>query len=398
MKKLVRWFRVVSPPLLAWLACSVTWTLAAVTAVFSPHDPSNRNMWVLILPFAAGSYGVYRIMHFHPADRPDYQAWLRTTPWRHPMSLPFGPVHIIIQDLLILGVLCAVAVGFWQSTVGIDPYPFAHHPHVQFSSPARAVFYTVLLPFLAAYLIVVALTIKSTGQTPYAVAIEFGLGLMVLLCTQPLVAALTLLATYAVAYVGIERSLAAFPWTGSALESISRALTADKRKTAAFGWPYHQLKPSFEPLMNQNLSSGVHWFAPLAGWWTYSVLSHFAYIWRLEEASEVIGRFWTAFRILVFVLAGVRIAGYCVNHWAPISLLGRLVTGRWIIPGYDQVFVAPIATIAAGLTMEFLFRYFDVGLEWALSISVTVVIWLAVSIGPSLERWHLTGSLRLMRW
>ena len=31
-------------------------------------------------------------------------------------------------------------------------------------------------------------------------------------------------------------------------------------------------------------------------------------------------------------------------------------------------------------------------------IAPAVVLWLILSAGPTLEEWHLTGSLRLIRW
>jgi energy-coupling factor transporter ATP-binding protein EcfA2 len=47
----------------------------------------------------------------------------------------------------------------------------------------------------------------------------------------------------------------------------------------------------------------------------------------------------------------MRLYRYRVGHASPISFLGRLFTGRWIIPGYDRVFLAPLAALftVAGL-------------------------------------------------
>src|ERR1700722_2302747 len=52
-------------------------------------------------------YGIYRVRHFHPVWRNDYRMWLRLTPWRPGSPLPFGPIQLAPQDVVLFGLVLA---------------------------------------------------------------------------------------------------------------------------------------------------------------------------------------------------------------------------------------------------------------------------------------------------
>jgi hypothetical protein len=60
------------------------------------------------------------------------------------------------------------------------------------------------------------------------------------------------------------------------------------------------------------------------------------------------GMVWFAVGAAGGVLGLIRLAIYEIGHAPPISLWGRLWTGRWIVPGYDSILLTPVAVGALG--------------------------------------------------
>ena len=90
-----------------------------------------------------------------------------------------------------------------------------------------------------------------------------------------------------------------------------------------------------------------------------------------------------------------RILTYVVPYWPPIGLWGRIRTGRWIIPGYDRVFVAPLLSLLATAVLVPSIPLF--GLPWLLAgpACFAITLWIALNVGPSLTAWKLTGKHRI---
>jgi hypothetical protein len=106
--------------------------------------------------------------------------------------------------------------------------------------------------------------------------------------------------------------------------------------------------------------------------------------------------------------------------WPPISLAGRVATGRWLIPGYDRVLVAPLLAVAvfvftvlalldvspkvaspprtaAGLGQVVVPALYRAASDPVLQASVAVglVLLITLTVGPSRRRWLLTGTFRI---
>src|SRR5262249_39312255 len=113
----------------------------------------------LLLHVGALIYAAYRVFSFHPAFNAAYHTWLATTPWtsRHP--LPVGPLHLVVQDLLVLLFLAGLA---WM-----------RHPDV---SPQG-----LILEFLFIYELSLAVSFAVLKMPWFGYAIGFGLGLVILL-------------------------------------------------------------------------------------------------------------------------------------------------------------------------------------------------------------------------
>ncbi len=86
---------------------------------------------------------------------------------------------------------------------------------------------------------------------------------------------------------------------------------------------------------------------------------------------------------------------YRAGHAPPMSLWGRFWTGRWIIPGYDQIYVGPVC---AGIGSVFAYRFMNAQ-RWPPEITcptcLALMLFVILTAPPSLARWRLTGRHRL---
>ena len=53
------------------------------------------------------AYGLFRAWYFNPCMFLGYGDWLQTTPWTPRQPLPWGPLRLCWQDLLVLGIVAA---------------------------------------------------------------------------------------------------------------------------------------------------------------------------------------------------------------------------------------------------------------------------------------------------
>ncbi len=86
---------------------------------------------------------------------------------------------------------------------------------------------------------------------------------------------------------------------------------------------------------------------------------------------------------------------YCGRYWPPISLWGRIRTGRYVIPRYDRVLVAPIlaaVVLLGGVSLVDLARLRTTP---GMPIVIAISLWINVCLGPRLLDWRLTGGHRL---
>ena len=78
------------------------------------------------------------------------------------------------------------------------------------------------------------------------------------------------------------------------------------------------------------------------------------------------------------------------------NLWGRVVTLRWIIPGFDHVFVGPICAFLTAPAALVIWRSSRIPGEIALSLGAGLTVLIALVSPPRLQRWRLTGQHRLV--
>ena len=372
-RRVIGWLRLVAPPYWAVILYLVVLlglelfahTLLAPSRV-SPFDEhfnremrqiahTPRDVWLAIGFFA---WSFWRVGSTHPFYQPPYAAWLELTPWRLGLPLPAGPIHLVPQDGVVLG------LGF-----------------LLLQHAAKLEIGWLFAAFAIPYLGVLMLACATTYAVGYAYAIAFGLALAIWLRLPSLASIAVLIALYPIAMLGVRRSLSCFPWGSRSTASLQDYL--NQLFAARAGWPYVDLAPGKS-------------FARMP-WRDALVLPWLASAWLVALASnlELIDdrRACIGMGSVAFVLAATlgRWLLYVGEVHPPVSLLGRIATGRLLIPKYDRVWIPFLLGWAVVLLQMRYLRLAEFTGPFALAIGLTIQF----GMGPSLKTWALTSPHRL---
>lgn len=313
--------------------------------------------------FGAVAFAFWRVYALHPLANQEYRQWLERVPWTPDRPLPMGSVLPGLVDVVVLAVLCWMAGRAW---------PF---------SPLAPI-----LGYLVMSTITACVISGVTRQRAILYALLFAIGLSIRLAGNPFLSLAVFASAFPIVLVGLRRSIELDRWPDYAL---SLRVLSEKEKPASkeLGWPFAFLGPKAAPRL-------VRWpdtlaIALLAGWFFHAILGHFTF-----DATEslAISEIITAGFV---ILALARIVGYILKYAAPISIFGRLLTGRWIIPGYDRVFLATIYTCVAVVLGEGVVYQLNIPAAIGQPLVVALGIFLLISVGPSYRDWQLTGSHRI---
>lgn len=369
------WFRVALPwegAVVAFLclyaACylpNLVFYLSGGKGEFSPVFPNAPALtlhWIVIL-FAAVVYAGLRVYAFHPAFRKDYWEWLKQTPWRVGLPLPLGPVHLVPQDVVILGILTLFGWRHFGPNWWLVP-----------------------CTFLAAYVVFMMTGFIRTGLNRHAYLLAFGLGGLVWLSQDPLRLKVLLLGLYGVSFHGLRqcvKDLEDWDWPKfNQRLGISTGPQSDR-----LGWPFDLLGPHRHPF---SVSHG--WAAALAllaGWWVLGLAVRF----DSGEQRDVL----TFLVVFLGVFASIgRLLQYLWGYVPPINLRGRIATRQWIIPGYDVIFVAPLLGLAIVASLKWWLLDFRVPIPFALAGVTAAYAFVTLGFPPSLDEWRLTGNHRIV--
>ena len=113
LHRLYRWLSVISPvDYLFWLYLVLVAILLTYTAIHGgdsrkawENASANLEVWGILV---SGLCGGTRALCFHPVEIRSYGKWLSRSPWKYPQPLPLGPMHLVWQDVLIVGVQTAI--------------------------------------------------------------------------------------------------------------------------------------------------------------------------------------------------------------------------------------------------------------------------------------------------
>jgi hypothetical protein len=342
------------------------WLVLWKQVALGPEILRPRDAFLLIW---CAAFGALRALSLHPLAWPPYGQWLARTPWQLPKPLPLGPLHLTPRDGVLLGLVMLSM----------------HDAHVSLLR--------VPLIFLFVYLVALCWTLAFTGCKAYAYAIAFGLGLAGRFWFDPITSLALAVLVYGLGHVGRRQSLRGFPWskpwlTSSAEPPLS-GTAIEKRllqMQVKLGWPFDY--------MPRQASAGISVLdgtlvSLLAGWWLYCVLGN-------PIGPEARHFIFGLVTFGAFAAIGIRLHLYCQNYRSPINFWGRLLTLRWIVPGYDKVFVTPIAavilcTLSFGLPGAWL-----PDIQTSGPCVVSLIAFVLLVGGPTLEEWRHTGRHRIV--
>ena len=379
---MITWMRRTLPPEWTILACVLLYIFTAFTGPLvwllvlgEPVEfPFHAPQGAFVLGFGMFLYGVFRAVGFHPVFRSGYRNWLRTTPWNASLPLPLGPVRLVAQDIIVV----VVTIALSQLYQGI---PLMMAP----------------VAFMFGYLLLLALGLMIVGQPVHAAAIMFGLGAIPIVGNSvvPLLAVLALV--YVVAAHGIARSLESFEnWDFDQIGKYPLLLNNERlSRNHELGWPFRALAPlTGDFVVSRNWAAVL---SLLAGWCFLAAI-----IWVAHSQSQRVTVFHKHESIIVIFYAALlatmsavfRLIAFVGEHMPPISLWARLRTMRWIIPGYDVVFVAPLLILLLNAIAITIVHWHPWTVIIAAPLLVAGSLFLALICPPTYANWHLTGQHR----
>jgi hypothetical protein len=328
----------------------------------------------------AAAMGVARIATRHPAFRRPYFQWLMSTPWDPSKPLPLGPIYLNYRDLIVL--------------LGIAFLPSWHS--VLFAA-------WVLAAYVAGYCFIAALTACLLGQRWWSYLLIFLLGLQLVFWDQPWVLLLVVMASAAIAVLGLKatlRRLSSFSikqlnvqdvqlFSEAGLTPVVTKVDAARKpgQPDGVGWPWNRLsRHSPRSILSaaDSILIGV-----LAGWY-FVVFTHIMSAVNEATYEDAEGTAAAGFFVLVTIGAAIRAGVYVYACRPPISLLGRLATKRILLPEYDKS-LAPSAIAIAVAAVTFVID----SPYWLLSAIIGIAVAILIGAPPALAVWQLTGRHRI---
>ncbi|MEM0914112.1 MAG: hypothetical protein AAGK09_05820 [Planctomycetota bacterium] len=332
-----------------------------------------------VLSVMLGLLCAWRVMAFHPMFLSNYEGWLAQTPWSTRLPLPLGPVGPTLWDM---AAVLAVSAFLW----GVHGYD------------ARITLLICLLGF--------AVPLMLTSG-PVLLISMVGLPLLWYPHGNLVATLLVVTAWLPVLVWGMRRELAKFPfgndeWNREPVEELR------SRANKSVGWPFDRVGPRYEQLsadkppadrfQRRRMLWGVvlvlAWYAHTLAWPLGLNFDLWVLMGRNDEPIFLV--MIVLFAVPLIVAFG-RFLCYMGNTRPPLSLVGRLATGRLILPRYDVAWVAPLTTLISASLVVLIIFVFRVPLVWGLPLWVLATMIPAVSIGPSLEAWRYTGNYGYFR-
>jgi hypothetical protein len=313
---------------------------------------------------ASAQHGISRAFGFHPIWHGDYLNWLKLTPWTSRKPLPLGPVELIWPDGLSIGGLILLS--------SILPQPRAMQ---------------LLNVFLLSHLAVVTVTLWLTKTWAIGYTSAFGLGLAVWLWHSPLFYLIAATLVYLLAYEGLRRGFQQFPWEPRKLPNLNTDLSKLSSQSEPCGWPYDRMLREIGserriPRLDAVLC------CMLGSWWLVVLTS------LIADPKARLAALAITFSFVTFVGAGARLGIYMQGYQSPLTLWGRIAKFRLIIPGYDQIFVAPICMLLIAPIALAVLESRGLQMEICCSIAIGMTMFCALLTPPRLRR--LTGRHRIV--
>lgn len=394
----MKWLRQVFPPMSLILPLGLYvgfWAIVALgvssyagAQTWAESAAENIEFLQISVAVLAITFGICRVLRFHPVFDEPYRQWLSTTPWTPSCPLLKGQLTLGWRDALFLSVI----TGLW--VVHAQPVPYL--PSI-FALLAYMISLAIVMIFtrqLVEPLLLLSapgLLLLCVGHQRVFLVMAAGIALGVAHWSACRALTRSILPFGTVSFRGIHKEFPTLePGDAYLAAFFSRIFQsqddADLQKaTDSCGWPWSRIGG------NAGLKAPVPVGTKLA---IIGLLAYYYLVARSfgGDAQKAADGF-----VPIFLVAAalIRLLIYKVGYAAPISLPGRIATRRFIIPRHDMVFLAPLAVILVyGLLPIIGAR---IGTSLPLTNVCTLVLGCAALffIGPSLREWRFTGACRL---
>ena len=380
------WLRVVLPSFLLdmFLGYVALWSLFLLALLVT----NNRLIAELFqflsslqLPAAFG-YALFRVWYFNPIENPAYRDWIMTSAWHYPKRLPLGPLLPVAQDIVVVG--CITAMFLVSNTQEHDPESFFR----TYGIWIPAVIHLTVQGFFVCCSAILRGERFGTFVLPVLLALA-----MANFIHFYVVVAIVVLIGVATA-VSLHRLLHQF--ASNSLSPQFQPLKTRLQLLGASNWPADQLLAGPQERLISK-TDALLWSATVA--WVGGCVTHAAMALATIGGTTPIDEdldLGMPFITPLFFICAARIAIYCLRFHPPYGLFGRLSLGRLIIPGYDQVFVAPILCLAISLLLPPLLDSLGLPLELIVGFTLLLGLWILLRVGPTLADWQHTGHHRMV--
>lgn len=370
LRRVRDWWRVIGPlhylVVLVPVICGGLILIAGIRT-----ELGRRNAWelgleqvqVVVLIFTAG-YAMIRALCFNPLQNRAYRTWLINTPWHYPQELPLGPARLVWQDAAVVAVLTLI-------------FPTTLFPSA-----------VVPIAFLAFHSLTLSLSLCRARSFWTAYGVLFLLGCMILSADSTWTTMMVSALMYGVADSGTREMLRKLTLDYETLFARSTTEpTGISRALMTTGWPVAPASPDRWSLHVPRLHAAL--ISATLGWLVFCVAEQVQIMDDFEQKA------YEALTAMILIPLAMRIAIYVFGFVPPISLLGRLKTGRLIIPGYDVVLVGPAAVAIVLYLLQAVARGWNMDPVFAMPVIATICCYLTLALPPSLETWQLTGHHRI---
>ena len=287
--------------------------------------------------------------------------------WRKP--LPLGPVELVPEDCLTIGLLALLG-----KTV-----------------PGFSSLYAINC-FLMAYISISIVPFWKMGSSVFGYCVILLLGFIPQFWKSQWVDFGILAGTYFLVHEGQWRAFCRFPWQTEGFWRDIGIITAPGETVTnpTCGWSFDRFHRDITTAKRVDRIDAVLG-CMLGSWWLFSITS------LIEDTRDHRLACAVAAALAIVGSAIIRLCIYAHGCRPPISFWGRIWTFRWIIPGYDQLFVGPICSVLGAFLVLSLLRYQVIPAEVCYAAAGGVALLFALISPPPLKRFRLTGKTDLLQ-
>lgn len=351
----------------------------------------------VILPFAlllpSVYYGINRVINFHPGMNRQYLEWLKQVPWHPGRPLPFGPVELVWQDIVAVGLMGLTSFFIICVQYEMIPEQFQYPLPVFFGMCMGASALIVLVIYNFVALVGIFLNFGKAGT---------GLGMLVivgimLLNPGVIWCSIWLIVLTVITSRGLRKSLDDFPWTDSwimlrekyPVRDIGKLTVIDPVRDDSKIPPLQSyLSPKIDLCMMTRRTRML--LSLTIGWLVFAIIR--LMLMKGDENANPAMCF--LFLVVFLFLVPGRVFVYYERTLSPMNFWGRLFTLRWIMWRYDREWLTSFGLFALAMAIPGLFYLLSVPVAVDMGIAAFAVLALFSFGGTALKKWLLTGGHR----